>query len=334
MKKIFSLVLALLLISGCSTTNEETVFEATPTPTPVVANEPVDITINALKGPTAMGLVSFMDQVENGEIVDNNYQFEILSSIDEIVTKLTKGEIDIAAVPANLASTIFNSTNGEIQVVALNTLGVLYIIENSNTISSIADLEGKTIYATGKGATPDLALSYLLDAHGLTDKVTIEWKSEAAEVLSAIIADENAVAMLPEPFVTTALSKNENLNVALDLTEEWENTDTDSALVTGVLVARKEFINDNPDAIETFLTHYEDSVNFINEDVEEGAKLVGKYEIVSEDVALVAIPKCNIVYITGEEMQEKLSGYLEVLFNQNPKTIGNALPTDEFYYSN
>ncbi len=342
---LLSAILSVSLLTACSSTQtEETQGEVdnttsqTQETTPAV--DPVDVRVAALKGPTAMGLTQFMSSNEMGEITDNNYSFDIVVDPAEVTAFLAKGEVDIAAVPANLASIVYNNTQGAIQVLGINTLGVLYIVENGETISSIEDLKGQTIYATGKGATPEYALRYILSSNGIDpdNDVTIEFKSESAEVLSAISANENAIAMLPEPFVTTALSKVSTLRVALDLTAEWDaiqdgNKGSSSSLVTGVIVARKEFVENNPEAVEAFLNHYNESVNFINSNVDEGAALVAKYEITTEEVAKVAIPKCNIVLLDNtSNLQPVLSGYLQVLFDQNPASVGGVLPADDFYY--
>ena len=207
-------------------------------------------------------------------------------------------------------------------------------MESGDTISDISDLKGRTIYASGKGATPEYALNYILTQNGIDPEkeLTIEWKSEHAECLSALMADENAIAMLPQPFVTTAQTKSEKIRVALDLTEEWDKLESDSALLTGVVVARKEFVEQSPAAVQAFLDYYKNSVNNVNQNIKDAATLIEKYDIVPAPVAVKAVPNCNIVFITGEEMKEKLSGYLKVLFEQNPKAIGGTVPADDFYY--
>lgn len=301
--------------------------------------EPVDVNIAALKGPTAMGMVKFMDDVDKGEVDDENYNFQIAASADEVTPKLVQGELDIAAVPANLASVLYNNTKGQVQVLAVNTLGVLYIVENGETVQSAADLKGKTIYASGKGSTPEYALNYILTENGIdpASDVTIEWKSEHSECVAALANDPSGIAMLPQPFVTTAQTKNPDIRVALDLTEEWDKIQEDkeekSALLTGVVVARSEFVKENPEAVANFLDHYKESVDYVNDNTDDAAKLVGQYEIVTEDVAKKALPECNIVCITGDEMKEQLSGYLQVLLDANAQSIGGALPEDDFYYS-
>ena len=295
-------------------------------------------TVMALKGPTAMGMVSLMNQADQGEITDENYNFQIVASPDEVTPAIAQGTADIAAVPANLASVLYQKTDGGVQVLTINTLGVLYLVENGDQIQNISDLKGKTIYASGKGATPEYALNYILKENGLTpgEDVQIEWKSEHTECVAALAEHEDAIALLPQPFVTTAQSKNDSLRVALDLTEEWDNIQKEnggnSSLVTGVTVVRTEFVQEHPEIVEDFMERYQESVTFVNDHAEEAAKMIGNYDIIPEEIAKKALPECNIVYIDGAEMKEKLSGYLEVLKQENPQAVGGTLPTDEFYY--
>ena len=296
------------------------------------------VNVLALKGPTAMGMVSFMDQADQGEITEETYDFQIVASPDEVSPAIAQGTADIAAVPANLASVLYQKTDGGVQVLTINTLGVLYLVENGDQVQSVSDLKGKTIYASGKGATPEYALNYILKENGLTpgEDVQIEWKSEHTECVAALAEHEDAAALLPQPFVTTAQSKNDSLRVALDLTEEWDKIQKDnggnSSLVTGVTVVRTEFAQEHPEIVEDFMERYQESVSYVNEYTEEAAKLIGDYDIVPEEIAKKALPECNIVYIDGAEMKEKLSGYLEVLEQENPQAVGGALPADEFYY--
>ena len=296
------------------------------------------VNILALNGPTAMGMVSLMNQADQGEVADENYNFQIVASPDEVTSAIAQGTADIAAVPANLASVLYQKTDGSVQVLTINTLGVLYLVENGDQIQNISDLKGKTIYASGKGATPEYALNYILKENGLTpgEDVQIEWKSEHTECVAALAEHEDAIALLPQPFVTTAQSKNDSLRVALDLTEEWDNIQKEnggnSSLVTGVTVVRTEFVQEHPEIVEDFMERYQESVTFVNDHAEEAAKIIGNYDIIPEEVAKKALPECNIVYIDGAEMKEKLSGYLEVLKQENPQAVGGTLPTDEFYY--
>ncbi len=293
--------------------------------------EPVDTKVVALKGPTAMGMVNFMEGIEH-------YDFAAITAIDEVTAMLGKGEVDIAAIPANLAAVLYQNTEGAIQVVALNTLGVLYIVENGNSISNVEDLKGKTIIASGKGSTPEMCLRYVLLENNIDpDKdVTIEWKTEQSECLAYVTANEGAIAMMPEPFITTGLLASPNLNVQIDLTKEWdaiqEGMDESSMMITGVVVARTEFIEAHPETMADFMKEYSESVAYVNENIEEAATTIGDYGIVSYETAVVAIPNCNITYIDGIDMKNGLEGYLEVLYNQNPQSIGGSMPHEGFYY--
>ncbi|HJB55693.1 MAG TPA: substrate-binding domain-containing protein [Candidatus Olsenella avistercoris] len=299
--------------------------------------EPVAVRTAALKGPTAMGLVRFMSEVDAGNLADNDYSFDIYASADEVTPLIAKSEVDVAAVPANLASVLYNKTEGGVRVIAINTLGVLYIVEQGDSVQSVADLAGKTIYASGKGSTPEYGLAYVLEKNGLAigEDVQVEWASEHSEALAQLMADPDGVAMLPQPFVTTAQAKNDQIRVALDLTEEWDAVQTGderSSMITGVAVVRSEFADENPGAVEAFLAHYAESVDFVNDNVAEAAQLVGSYDIVSAEVAEKALPECNIVCVTGADMKERLSGYLAVLADQNAEAVGGSLPGDDFYF--
>lgn len=344
MKKIMKRISAVLLVSvmavallaGCNAgtggTDKDGQEEAK-------ASQPMNINVTALKGPTAMGMVQMMNEADNGKIDNERYKFTIAASVDEVTPAVSQGKTDIAAVPANMASVLYNKLEGGVQVLAVNTLGVLYIVEKGDTVQSVSDLKGKTIYASGKGATPEYALNYILEQNGMdpSSDVTIEWKSEHSECVAALAQDPSGIAMLPQPFVTTAQEKDPELRVALDLTEEWDKLqageENGSALLTGVLIVRTQFAKEHPEAVNDFLQQYSASVDYVNENVEEAAKLVEKYDIVTADVARKAIPQCNIVCITKEEMKEKMSGYLSVLMEQNPEAVGGKVPDDDFYYT-
>ena len=289
------------------------------------------VRVAALKGPTAMGLVGLM---RDGE----DYAFTLAASADEITPKLIQGELDIAAVPANLAAVLYNSTSGGVRVLAVNTLGVLYIVERGERIQSVEDLRGRTIYTAGKGSTPEYALNYILRGSGLdpAQDVTIEFKSEHAECVAALLNDPEAAAMLPQPFATVAQAKAEDMRIALDLTAEWDRLQADSespsSMITGVMIARTAFIEAQPEAVAAFLEAYEASVRFTLENTAEAAALIGEYDIFDAAVAEKALPYCNITFIAGEEMRERLGGYLGELFAQDPASVGGALPEEAFYF--
>ena len=291
------------------------------------------VNVAALRGPTAMGLVKLMEESGNG-LTDNDYSFTLEGAPDAIVPLIVKGDVDAAAIPGNLASVLYNNTKGKIEVIAINTLGVLYIVENGDSIHSIDDLRGRTIYSAGKGSTPEYALMYILQSNGLEvgKDVFIEWKSEHAECVAALSSDASGCAMLPQPFAATAMMQNGNIRIALDLNDLWE-AETGTVLITGVTVVRKDFASENPETLQAFMEDYASSVEYVQCDVPGAAALIGKYGIVPEKAALAALPYCRISFITGEEMKEALSEYLSILYDANPKSVGGALPDDGFYYT-
>ncbi len=290
------------------------------------------VRVGALKGPTAMGMVEMMKDKAD------DYEFTLCAAPDEIVPLLVKGELDIAAVPANLGSVLYNNTQGNVRALAINTLGVLYIMERGEEINSIADLKGRTLVASGKGATPEYALNYILRGNGLDPEkdLTIEYKSEHSECLAAMLQDESLVAMLPQPFATVAMTKAEDLRPALDLTEAWDELQADaeapSTLVTGIAVARTDFIEQNPDAVAKFMDDYRESVSFVQQNEHDAAQLIGEFDIFEAGPAEKALPYCNITFIDGEDLKAKLGGYLAVLFDADPASVGGALPGEDFYY--
>ena len=337
MKKGLALCLALamcLSLAACGGTEEETTDETPAEETP--AEESVNVRVAALKGPTAMGMVKLMSDSGSAEAdtAGNTYEFTLAASADEVSPKLMQGELDIACVPANLASVLYNRTEGGIVTLAVNTLGVLYIVENGNAVQSMADLAGKTIVASGKTSTPEYALRYLLSENGIDPDtgLTIDWKSEHSECVAALASGTATVAMLPQPFVTVAQTQLPDLRIALDLTEEWDALDNGSAMLTGVVVARADFVAEHPAAVEQFLTSYAESVDWVNDNTADAAALIGGYDIVDAAVAEKALPYCNIVCVTGTEMMDMLSGYLSVLWEQSPESVGGAMPNDDFYY--
>ena len=241
----------------------------------------------------------------------------------------------MACVPANLAAVLYNKTEGEIEVLAVNTLGVLYIVENGESVRSMADLKGMTIVAAGKGSTPEYALRYLLAENGIDpdSDVTIDWKSEHSECVAALASGQATIALLPQPFVTVAQGKIEGLRMALDLTKEWDALGNGSSLITGVIVARRAVVEENPAAVNEFLKDYAASVDWVNANTVDAAALIGEYSIVDAAVAEKALPYCNIVCLTGADLLEALPGYLEVLYNASPAAVGGEMPDNSFYFA-
>lgn len=301
-----------------------------------VKEETDSVRIGSMKGPTSMGLLFLMEKAET-EKLNNEYEFLMTSTADELLPMFIKGEVDIALVPANVASVLYQKTKGGVSVIDINTLGVLYLVSGTEDgISVLSDLKGKTIYLTGKGTTPDYVLQYLLQKNGFKeDEYTLEYKSEATEVAALLAENPEAIGLLPQPFAAAACAQNETLSVLFDMNQEWEKVqgETGGSLVTGVAIVKKEFLEENEDVVRNFLSEHEKSIAAINADVKKGAELAAKAGIVAKaPIAEAAIPECSITYLAGEDMKQALSDYLEILYGQNPEMVGGALPGEDFYY--
>lgn len=324
-----------------STQTENTVADVTAESTAASAEETSQNTddtvvrVASLKGPTSLGLLFLMDKANKGETA-NTYEFRMATGADEILPLMVKGDLDIALIPANVASILYHKTQGGVEVIDINTLGVLYMVSGEDGLADFTDLKGKTIYLTGKGTTPDYVLQYLLNANGMSvDDVTLEYKSEATEVASVLAEDPTAIGLLPQPFVTAACMQNNALKVIFDLNEEWNKVQgaSGSSMVTGVTVVRKEFLEENEEAVKAFMEEHKASAEAINADPATGAALAVEAQIVAkEPIAQKAIPDCNITYMDKAEMKQALSGYLDVLFHQDSQSIGGGLPESDFYY--
>ncbi len=296
--------------------------------------EPAAVRVGGLKGPTSMGLVFLREQAQSGQAAQE-YEFTMAVAADELLPLMIKGELDIALIPANVASVLYNKTEGGVSVIDINTLGVLYLVSGDNTIDSMESLRGRTVYLTGKGTTPDYVLQYLLRANGIDpSECTLEYRSEATEVAVLLAEQPQAAGLLPQPFVTVACAQNEELDVVLDMNQQWNLAQGEgSSMVTGVTVVRNAFLQEHPGAVQSFLEEHAASVRAIQEDPDKGAQLVVAAEIITkEPIARKAIPQCNITYIDGEEMRQALSGYLQVLFEQDPASVGGKVPGEDFYY--
>ena len=283
--------------------------------------EPVNVA--ALKGPTGMGISYMMDDTAK-------YNVELQDAPDVVVGKFVNGEIDIAAVPLNLAAVLYNKTEGNVVLLNLDTLGVLYIVENGETINSLADLAGKTIYASGEGATPQYVLDYLLAQNGLTDQVKVEYVGEHTALAAMVASGEAQIALLPEPFVSAVTVKNPDVRVALDLNSAWEAA-SGTKLVMGVYIASRTFYNEHPDQVKAFLADYAASVEKVNTASDAAQKIADLGIVGSAAIAQQAIPRSYIVSIAGDEAKNAASAVLNVLFTANPKSVGGKLPGDDLY---
>ncbi|MCL2573375.1 MAG: ABC transporter substrate-binding protein [Defluviitaleaceae bacterium] len=292
------------------------------------------INIAVLPGPSALGSLWLMDAAETDN-TQNTYDIQVLGTPDEIVPLIIQGAIDIAAVPTNLASVLHNNPNVDITVLVVSTMGVLHVIDTTGEINNIADLAGRTVHLSGMGAAPELAFNYVLSQNNLTSNANIylEFHAEQPHIAALLAAGEAEIALLPEPFATTVTMQNENARHALDLTQEWNRVQPDYGLVMTAIIVRTEFLEENSGVIATFLEEFEYSINFVNNNVAESAALAVQFGIIpNEAIAAAAIPRSNQVFITGERMRTYLSGYLRVLYEQSPASIGGAMPNDEFYF--
>ena len=315
MKKLVSVILSILILASVFASSACKKQEKT---------QDTDIRIAALGGPTGMGIVKLIGDEHP------HYKVSIEASPDALAPRFISGDVDVAAVPINLASTLYNKLNGDVVVLGVATLGVLYVLENGNEVNSFADLNGKKLYATGQGATPEYILNYLMQKNNVSAEV--EYVGVHTELASMLAAGKAEIGMLPQPNVTAAMNQSDNLRIALDLTEEW-NKVSDAQLVQGVIIARKSFVESNKSAVEIFIKDYEASSRFVNENIDEAAKLIADAGILAnEAVAKQAIPKCNIKFIGGADMKKAVSGMLGVLFEANPQSVGGKLPADDFYF--
>lgn len=329
MKKtsVISILLAITMIvclfAGCNANK----------PSDNAEPDTTEINVGVLKGPTGMGAIKLMDDSENGEYP--NYHFTLTPEVGDIVGRLSNGELDIGALPTNVAANLYNKTSGGVKIIAINCLGVLYVLENGDSVKSVEDLRGRTIYCNGQGSNPEFTINYVLRQNGLEPGTDVEVKfADAGEISTKMITGEIDLCMLPVPAVTTIMMKNTNVRKALDMTAEYATAANNGSVLTmGCLAARTEFINEHPEAVDAFLENYKKTVNEVLEDVDASAELVAKYEITgSAEIAKLAIPDASIVCIIGSELKPSLEGYFQVLFDADPVSVGGTMPADDFYY--
>ncbi len=310
---LFSIVLVIGLSAGCASNQEEELS--------------APVKIGSLNGPTGIGMIQLMEKPES-------YQVSTYQSPDEAVGKIISGELDVAAVPSNLAAVLYNKMDGEIILLGINTLGILSIVENGDSVRSLSDLKGKTIVASGKGATPEFILNQLLIGAGLIPNkdVTVNWLLNHTDVASTLMSKEGAIAMLPQPFTTIVTTKSPKVRIAVDLNDEWQKT-LKMALPMGVLIAQRAFVEEKGSDIGILLKDYAASVDFVNTDPAAAAALVSKYGIIADAaIAEKAIPKCNIVFISAQDGKSDLIDFYGIIGGMDPKSIGGKIPDETFYY--
>ena len=331
--KLLSLFLSLVLLFALAGCNTVTGGDETSGSEGASAVQTVPVNAAVLKGPTAIGMVHLMEQNENKKS-EVEYSFTVATAADQITAALLKGDLDIACLPTNAAATLYAKSGGKIQLCAINTLGVLYLMEKGETVKSAADLKGKTIVSAGKGSTPQFVLEHLLSSAGLTigKDVTVIYATEHAEALTKLMSNQCDLALLPQPFATAAQNKSDQVRIALDCNQLWKDSHNGNELVMGSVVVRTEFAKEHPETVEAFLEEYAKSTAFANEQVAETAGLCGKYEIMEEAVAAKAIPKCAITFIVGDSMETMTDEFLKVLYGINPASVGEKLPDENFYW--
>lgn len=337
--KILALIMAVMMIlvsfAACADTktNEENTTDAE-----VVTDEAENntndtdvINVSLLKGPTGMGGAYMWTKSDKGE-TENEYNISLDTDATTVGPKLMQGEYDIAAIPTNLAASLYQKSQGKVKVIAVNTLGVLYIVTKDGAVDSVDDLKGKTILASGQGTIAEYALNYVLESNDLVigEDVTIEFATEHAESVTKALAGGYDAVLLPEPFVSQISTKDPSFTVGINITEEWEKTG-DCTLTMGCIAVNSKFYEENKDAVKKFLADYSESVNYVNANIEDAAKLIESHDIMPAAVAKKAIPNANIVCYTDAEMKTALSSCYKVLFDQNAKIIGGQMPGDDFY---
>ena len=335
LSKIISFVLVLVLALGLTACSgsDETESTNSANASSVETYTPIDMTVACMTGPTGVGMAKLMAD-SNSKLTANNYTFTVASAATEINAKFIKGEIDIASVPTNVAATLYNKTNGKVRMLAVNTYGVLSILEKGDTVKSIADLKGKTVYSTGKGQNPEFIFKHILRQNGLDPEkdVTINFVS-SEELVAKLISGEAEIGLAPEPAATTVMVKNQSLRRALSINDEWAKA-SDTQLMMGCVIAMDSYVKENPKAVAKFLEEYAASIEFAKTNIEEAAEHCATYKITaSKAIAQKAIPTCNLCYIVGTGMKTNVNGYFNVLFTADPNSIGGAMPKDDLYYN-
>lgn len=342
MKKYLALFLALMMALGLAACGAKTEPAGSAAPegsaVPEAAVTSTDVNIAVLAGPTGIGAVGLMEDNDALQTA-NNYTFTVASAPEDIVSGVANGSLDMAAVPTNLAATLYAKTEGGVQVAALNTYGVLYILENGETVNGFADLKGKTVYATGQGSNPEYVLEYLLTKNGLTwsldgSEADVQLQFLASEELTAgMVSGQYTLCMLPVPAVTAVTVQNPDVRIAMDLTAEWDALGTEGKLTQGCIVVRTAFAEEHPDAVQAFLEEYAASIESVLADPAHAGELCEQYGIVAKaPIATKAIPSCNLCCVTGADIRPVLEPFFQVMLDANPKSIGGALPGDDFYF--
>ena len=324
MKKIAKIVCLMLVmalgLSLCACNKPEENYQS------------VDMSVACMAGPTGIGMAQLMDAQKNGTAA-NNYTFTVGETADAFHAKFISGDIKIAAVPTNVAVKAYNKTEGKVRMLAVNTYGALTVLENGETVKSIADLKGKTVYTTGKGQNPEYILQYVLGENNIDPAKDIEIIfATPDEVTAALVSGKTDIAILPEPKATAAITQKNTLRRAINLTDEWDEV-SDSQLMMGCVIALDSYVTENTAAVEKFLEEYKASIEFANTDPEQAGQMCEEGKIIPKaKIATACIPNCRLTYVDGQDMKDAITGYFKVLFDADPTSIGGKLPADDFYY--
>ena len=308
------------------------ILVAVATLVPVFASPVGEVRFGVLKGPTGIGASYLLSENKEGKTI-NKYTETILAEATDMIGQLAAGQLDIAAIPTNAAVSLYNKTNGGVRIIALNTAGVLYILENGNAVSQVSDLKGKTLYAVGQGSNPEYVLRFILSRNGIDPDKDVDIQFlDSAELTTRMATGEIEVCMLPVPAVTTVLTKNPSVRIALDLTDEWDKLNMGSKLTMGCVVVRTEFLKENKAAVLTFLREYQKSIEYVKANPAEAGQMCADFGIVpAAAIATKAIPDSNLIFVSGDAVRPYIEGYFQVLYDANPKAIGGAMPKDDFY---
>ena len=308
------------------------ILVAVATLVPVFASPVGEVRFGVLKGPTGIGASYLLSENKEGKTI-NKYTETILAEATDMIGQLAAGQLDIAAIPTNAAVSLYNKTNGGVRIIALNTAGVLYILENGNEVSQVSDLKGKTLYAVGQGSNPEYVLRFILSRNGIDPDKDVDIQFlDSAELTTRMATGEIEVCMLPVPAVTTVLTKNPSVRIALDLTDEWDKLNVGSKLTMGCVVVRTEFLKENKAAVLTFLREYQKSIEYVKANPAEAGQMCADFGIVpAAAIATKAIPDSNLIFVSGDAIRPYIEGYFQVLYDANPKAIGGAMPKDDFY---
>lgn len=318
-------------------------------PSPVLAGEPSDdisymgstdateVNVGMIMGPPSMGMGWMIHENEEGNTY-NDYNFEV-GGVDytALASKLNTGDYDIIHCPSNVGAILYNNKDlkEEVEVIDISNLGLLYILTTDDSIKSMDDLKGRTVYSIGEGGPPEYTFGYLLDQEGLSDDVNFSFRSTPFEVLNLLQDEENSIVLLPQPFVEVAKLLVPDLKVPIDITEEWDNLKLESGAesVTTITIVRKKFLEEHEQAVVEYLNLLKKSVAYSLSHVDEAAEWTDTYEtFLNPEVAADAIPYVNMCAITGQEMKEKLEGFLKIMYDYNPDAVGGSMPDDDFYY--